>query len=163
MYSLIAAMGNSVSSVDATAAEGAAAGGGLGSSLIMIALMVLVFYFLLIRPQKKRDKEAKDMMAALKKGDKIVTIGGIRGTVAAVTDQTVFVKVDDNVKIEFSKGAISSVLNKSAEKKEAPAKVEDKTAEKAEETKKEEAPAAAPAKAKKAKKAPAKKAETEAK
>ena len=115
MYSLIAAMGNSVSSVDATAAEGAAAGGGLGSSLIMIALMLLVFYFLLIRPQKKRDKEAKDMMAALKKGDKIVTIGGIRGTVAAVTEQTVFVKVDDNAKLEFNRSAIATVVKSDAE------------------------------------------------
>lgn len=128
MYSLIAALGNTVSSA-ASADAAAPAGSGL-SSILMIVLMIAVFYFLLIRPQKKRDKEAKEMMAALKKGDKVVTIGGIRGTVAAVTDQSVFVKVDDNVKIEFAKSAISSVQN---QKKEEPKPETNKKAKKAEE------------------------------
>ena len=84
-------------------------------TLIMFAAVILIFYFLIIRPQRKRDKEAKDMLASIKKGDKIVTIGGIRGTVAIVKESTIIVKVDDNTRIEFSKNAISAVLNKKEE------------------------------------------------
>ena len=99
-----------------TASDGtAASGGGMGMTLVTFAVIILIFYFLIIRPQRKRDKEAKAMLAAIKKGDKIVTIGGIRGTVAVVKDSTVIVKVDDNTRIEFSKNAISAVLNKKEE------------------------------------------------
>lgn len=107
MYSLILALGAA-----ATTTDGAAAGGSLVTTLITFGAIILIFYFLIIRPQRKRDKEAKEMLAAIKKGDKIVTIGGIRGTVAVVKESTVIVKVDDNTRIEFSKNAISSVLNK---------------------------------------------------
>lgn len=110
MYSLIMAMGSTVSS-DAAATGSAAGTAGMSSTLIMLVAMVAIFYFLLIRPQRKRDKEAKEMMAALKKGDKIVTIGGIRGTVSAVKETTVVVKVDSDTRIEFNKSAISQVLN----------------------------------------------------
>ena len=95
------------------------------TTLITFGVIILIFYFLIIRPQRKRDKEAKDMLAAIKKGDKIVTIGGIRGTVAVVKESTVIVKVDDNTRIEFSKNAISAVLNKKEESSsEKPAKKE---------------------------------------
>ena len=107
MYSLILALGTA-----ATTTDSAAAGGSLVTTLITFGAIILIFYFLIIRPQRKRDKEAKEMLAAIKKGDKIVTIGGIRGTVAVVKESTVIVKVDDNTRIEFSKNAISSVLNK---------------------------------------------------
>ena len=107
MYSLILALGTPT-----TASDGAAAGGSMVTTLITFAVIILIFYFLIIRPQRKRDKEAKAMLAAIQKGDKIVTIGGIRGTVAVVKESTVIVKVDDNTRIEFSKNAISSVLNK---------------------------------------------------
>ena len=113
MYSLILALG-----APATAADGAAAGGSMITTLVTFGVIILIFYFLILRPQRKRDKEAKAMLAAIKKGDKIVTIGGIRGTVAVVKESTVIVKVDDNTRIEFSKNAISSVLNR---KEEAPA------------------------------------------
>ena len=73
----------------------------LTSSLIMFALIILIFYFLIYRPQKKRDKEAKAMLAAMKKGDKVVTIGGIHGTIVTVKDKTVVIKVDDSARIEF--------------------------------------------------------------
>ena len=125
MYSLILAMGMGAQ----TASDGAAAGGSMVTTLITFGVIILIFYFLIIRPQKKRDKEAKDMLAAIKKGDKIVTIGGIRGTVAIVKESTIIVKVDDNTRIEFSKSAISAVLNK---KEEAPA---EKPAKKAKEEK----------------------------
>ena len=113
MYSLILAIGMGAQ----TASDGTsgAAGGSMVTTLITFGVIILIFYFLIIRPQKKRDKEAKDMIAAIKKGDKIVTIGGIRGTVAVVKDSTVIIKVDDNTRIEFNKNAISAVLNKKEE------------------------------------------------
>jgi len=88
--------------------------GGSGQLLTMLlpfGLIILVFYFLIIRPQNKKQKETQRMLSALKKNDKVVTIGGIRGTVTNVKDQTVVVRVDDNVKMEFSKSAISNVLS----------------------------------------------------
>ena len=75
MYSLILALGTAT-----TTSDGAAAGGSMVTTLITFGVIILIFYFLIIRPQRKRDKEAKAMLAAIKKGDKIVTIGGIRGT-----------------------------------------------------------------------------------
>ena len=110
-----------------------AAGGSMGATLITFVLIILIFYFLIIRPQKKRDKEAKAMIDAMKKGDRVVTIGGIHGTIVAVREQTVVVKVDDSARIEFSKSAISSVSSKD---KAVNVKKEEK-AEKKEEEKKE--------------------------
>ena len=98
------------------AADSSASSASLTSSLIMFALIILIFYFLIYRPQKKRDKEAKAMLAAMKKGDKVVTIGGIHGTIVTVKDKTVVIKVDDSARIEFSKEAISSVTSKDAVK-----------------------------------------------
>lgn len=134
IFSLINLMGSSVSS---DAAATGSAGSGF-SSIIMLVAMLLIFYFLLIRPQKKRDKEAKAMMASLRKGDKVVTIGGIHGIIATVRENTVVLRVEDDSKIEFTKSAISSVISKGEsapeEKKEevveAP-KTEKKTTKKA--------------------------------
>ena len=96
------------------------------TTFITFGLIILIFYFLIIRPQKKRDKEAQAMIEALKKGDKVVTIGGIHGTIITVKEHTVVIKVDDNARIEFSKSAVSSVLNK--EKAPAPKKEKEKKA-----------------------------------
>lgn len=108
------------------------------TSLITFGMVILIFYFMIIRPQKKRDKEAKAMLAAMKKGDKIVTIGGIHGTIVTVKDNTVVVKVDDSARIEFSKNAISTVVARDAVKA-APKKAEEEAkaveAEKTEENK----------------------------
>ena len=112
MYSLIMALGTTATSSSASTTSTA---GSMWTTLITFGLIILIFYFLIIRPQKKRDKEARDMLAAMKKGDKIVTIGGIRGTVAVVKESTVIVKVDDNTRIEFSKNAISQILDKKPE------------------------------------------------
>ena len=90
--------------------------GQMMTTLITFVLIILIFYFLIIRPQRKRDKETKAMLAAMKKGDKVVTIGGIHGTIVAVKEQTVVIKVDDSARIEFSKSAISTVVNKDAQK-----------------------------------------------
>ena len=158
MYSLIMALGTTATTSSTSTTSTA---GSMWTTLITFGLIILIFYFLIIRPQKKRDKEARDMLAAMKKGDKIVTIGGIRGTVAVVKESTVIVKVDDNTRIEFSKNAISQILNQKpetaatkkekvekVEKVEKPAAVE---APKAEEASKTEAPKAeeAPAEEKK--------------
>jgi preprotein translocase subunit YajC len=65
--------------------------------------------FLIIRPQQKRDREKQDMLSSMGKGDHVVTIGGVCGTVVGVTDSHVVVRVDDNTKIEFIKSAIAQV------------------------------------------------------
>jgi preprotein translocase subunit YajC len=71
--------------------------------------MFVIFYFLLIRPQKAKEKEHQKMLAALDKNDEVVTTGGIHGTIVAVKDRTVTIRVDENVKIEIEKNCIAYV------------------------------------------------------
>lgn len=92
----------------------------LVSTFVPFVLIIAIFYFFLIRPQNKKQKETEKMINALKKGDKIVTIGGIHGVVSSTKEKTVIVKVDDNCKIEFSRSAIAGVeSDKPAETKKA--------------------------------------------
>ena len=82
---------------------------GMGSSIIMLVAMLAIFYFMLIRPENKRKKEAEEMRSSVKTGDKIVTIGGICGTVVNVKENKIVVETGaDQVRIEFEKWAISS-------------------------------------------------------
>jgi preprotein translocase subunit YajC len=82
-------------------------------AMLPFLLMFVVFYFLLIKPQKKRQKEHQTMVEALKKGDKVVTTGGILGTVFGVKDKTLILKVGEGeTKIEFLKSAVSLVNDK---------------------------------------------------
>ncbi|MBI4550508.1 MAG: preprotein translocase subunit YajC [Candidatus Omnitrophica bacterium] len=75
-----------------------------------LVLMFVIFYFLLIRPQQKKEKDRQKMIAALKKGDRVVTSGGILGTVVGVKEDVVVLKVGDGeTKIEFLKSAVSSL------------------------------------------------------
>ena len=98
------------------------AGAGMGSTVIMLVLMVAVFYFMLIRPENKRKKEAEQMRSAVKKGDKITTIGGIIGTVVNVKEDKIVIETSaDQVRIEFAKWAIST-NETAAEAKKAEAK-----------------------------------------
>jgi len=83
-------------------------GGGLSSFLPLI-LMVAIFYFLLIRPQQKRAKQRNAMLGSVKKGDQIVTIGGIHGTVMELREDTVVISVSENTKITIEKQAINQV------------------------------------------------------
>jgi len=106
--------------------------GQMVSTLVTFGLVFVVFYFLIIRPQNKKQKEAKKMIDAVKKGDKVVTIGGVHGTIHSVKEGTVVVKVDDDCRIEFSKSAIATVVAAKTEEKPAEAV----PAEKAEEEKK---------------------------
>ena len=78
--------------------------------IIPYILIFLIFYFLVIKPNKNKKKEQKNMINNLKKNDQIVTSGGIHGTVALVKEQSVVIRVDDNVKIEFDKESVSSVV-----------------------------------------------------
>jgi preprotein translocase subunit YajC len=87
------------------------------TSLIPFAAIIGIFYFLILRPQNKKQKETQRMLGALKKGDRVATIGGIHGTIQSVKDRTVILKVDDNVKIEFSRSAISTVETQAKEEK----------------------------------------------
>ena len=98
--------------------------GMLSTFLPMIAIFA-IFYFFLSRPQNKKQKETEKMIAALKKGDKVVTIGGIHGVISSTKEKTVVVKVDDNTKIEFNRTAIATVVtDKPADVKEEKAKKE---------------------------------------
>ncbi|WP_421616849.1 preprotein translocase subunit YajC [Brevibacillus sp. TJ4] len=81
---------------------------GFGQFLPII-IMFAIFYFLLIRPQQKKAKQRNAMLAALKKGDKIVTIGGLHGTIQELTDDTVTLRIAHNVHVTFDRGAINSV------------------------------------------------------
>lgn len=90
--------------------QGAAPQGSLLSMIIPFGAIFVIFYFFMIRPQNKKQKETKKMIDALKKGDKIVTIGGIHGTISSTKESSVIVKVDDNSKIEFLRSAIATVI-----------------------------------------------------
>lgn len=116
---------------------------GMMSSLMMIVIMFVVMYFVLIRPENKRKKEAEQMRSALRKGDKIVTIGGIVGTVVDIKETRIVVETSaDQVRVELEKWAISTnetaAENAKAEAKKAQeAKAKAKAAKKAEKANKE--------------------------
>ena len=90
----------------ATETEQAQQGGSPWTMWIMLALIFGVMYFFMIRPQKKQQKELQKFRDSLQKGDKVVTIGGVYGTVVEVKDATVLVEVDNGVKVRFSKQAL---------------------------------------------------------
>jgi len=85
--------------------------GGMGSMLPMLLAMFAIIYFFMIRPEQKKTKERQKLISNLKRGDKILTAAGIIGTVGNVKDTTVMVKIAENTVVEFSKSAITTVLN----------------------------------------------------
>ena len=100
----------------AFAQSGGFAEGGLG--LMPIILVMIIFYFLLIRPQQKRAKQHKEMLAALKRGDKIITNGGLTGTIIKAVDdsETIEVEIAKDVKVNVVRTMIADVRDKDAAK-----------------------------------------------
>lgn len=101
----------------------AAAAGGLGNlaQFAPLVLIFIVFYFLLIRPQQKKAKEHQTFLTNLKKGDKVITGGGIHGQVTGMTDTVVTLEIAENVRIKVNRGAIAGSAA-DAEKQQAPIK-----------------------------------------
>jgi len=84
--------------------------GSMVTSLLPFLLIIVIFYFLILRPQQKKQKERQALLQSLKKGDKVVTNAGIHGTVEGLEDQTVLVKVADNVKLKMDRSAIATIV-----------------------------------------------------
>jgi preprotein translocase subunit YajC len=104
---------------DLAYAAAAPPGGGAQSMLptiIMIASMLAIFYFLLLRPQQKQKQERERMLAAIKRGDRVVTTSGLHGTVTNLTEHTITLRVADQVKLEFDRSAIGRVAVGQGEK-----------------------------------------------
>lgn len=90
---------------------------GLLSSLLPFLLIILVFYFLILRPQQKRQKERQKLLDSVKKGDKVITSGGIHGVVEGMEDKTVLVKISDNTKVKVEKSAVTTIIGLTPEGK----------------------------------------------
>ncbi len=90
--------------------EGAGGGGDLMGMLLPMALIFGVFYIMMIRPQQRKEKERRRMIENVKKGDRVMFGGGLFGTVVNAKDQTLVIKVADNVKVEAARGAVSRVF-----------------------------------------------------
>ena len=90
--------------------QGGSGSDGLFSTLIMFMLIIGIFYFMILRPQQKRQKERQKLLESVKKGDKIVTAGGMYGVIAGIDEKTVLIQVADNVKIKFERGSIGSIV-----------------------------------------------------
>ena len=88
-------------------------GGGteLISSILPFLLIILVFYFLILRPQQKKQKERQKLLEAVKKGDRVITTGGIHGTIEGIDGNDLLVKIADNVKVKMDRSAIGTVLS----------------------------------------------------
>jgi preprotein translocase subunit YajC len=93
----------------AQGAAAAPAGGDILSALPMFAMIFAVFYFLLIRPQQKKAKEQQDFLSNLKKGDKVMTGGGIHGKITGLTDSAVTLEIADGVRIKVHRGYILAI------------------------------------------------------
>src|SRR5438094_6004415 len=87
--------------------------GGIGSFFVTLIFSFIIKYFVMIRPQKKRQQQQQQLISSLKTGDRVVTNGGIHGLISNVKENTVLVKVADNVKLEMEKSAIATVLKES--------------------------------------------------
>ncbi len=90
---------------------GGAQGAGFGA-FIPLLLMFAIFYFLLIRPQQKKAKEHRDMLSTLKKGDRVISSGGLHGVVTGLTDDVVTMEIAPKVRVKVSRGSISAILSK---------------------------------------------------
>jgi preprotein translocase subunit YajC len=96
-----------------TPAEGTGPTGPPGGMWLMVIGFVAIFYFLMIRPNQKREKERREMLASLSKGDSVVTNGGICGTIVGLDEKTVVLRISENppVKVEFLRQAVSRAVS----------------------------------------------------
>ena len=92
-------------------AGGGAAGGQAGgfSAFVPLILMFVIFYFLLIRPQQKKAKEHREMISGLKKGDRIITSGGLHGRITGLDDATITVEIADKVRVKVARGNVAAL------------------------------------------------------
>jgi len=81
-------------------------------SFVPLLLMFAIFYFLLIRPQQKKAKQHRELLGALKKGDKVINSGGLHGTVTGLTDDVVTMEIAPKVRVKVSRGSVSAVVAK---------------------------------------------------
>ena len=89
-------------------------GGDFTTTILMFAVIIAIFYFMIMRPQQKRQKERQKLLESMKKGDKVVTAGGIHGTIVGIEDKTLLLQIADNVKVKVERSSIS-VVNKVGE------------------------------------------------
>jgi preprotein translocase subunit YajC len=97
---------------------GGTGGGGQGSSFtafIPLILMFAIFYFLLIRPQQKKAKAHKETLSTIKKGDQIVSSGGLHGVITGLTDDIVTIEIAPKVRVKISRGSVAGVLKRTQE------------------------------------------------
>ena len=103
----------------AMAQTGAPGGGGMNPgaprssmlpSFVLMLVLILIMYFMIMRPQMKKQKQVQEMLKALKVGDRVVTSGGIYGSVVGLKADTVVLKIDDNVKVELARHAVAGVV-----------------------------------------------------
>lgn len=104
MFNLVYAMGTG-------GTGGGTGGGGLGAFLPLIIIFA-IFYFLLIRPQQKKSKQHKQLLSDLKKGDKIVSSGGLHGLITGLGDDVVTVEISPKVRVKITRGSIAGVIRK---------------------------------------------------
>jgi preprotein translocase subunit YajC len=93
-------------------AQGGTKSGNAFFQFLPIILIFVIFYFLLIRPQQKRQREHQNMLDRISKGDRVVTSGGLYGTVVGVKDNVVVLKIAEDVKVEMTKASVSGIITK---------------------------------------------------
>lgn len=86
-------------------------GAGFSDQLVLILIIFAIFYFIVFRPMRKRQRETEQMLSSLKNGDKVVTNGGIYGTVVGVSDDVIQLRISDHVKIQVAKAAIARLAS----------------------------------------------------
>jgi preprotein translocase subunit YajC len=94
-----------------TGGTGGTGGGGFGA-FIPLVLMFAIFYFLLIRPQQKKAKQHKQMLSSVRKGDRVVSAGGLHGVITGIADDVVTVEIAPKVRVKISRGSISGILRR---------------------------------------------------
>ena len=94
--------------------QGGQGGGDYTTTILMFAVIIGIFYFMIMRPQQKRQKERQKLLDSMKKGDKVVTAGGLHGTIMGIEDKTLLLQIADNVKVKVERSSIS-VVNKIGE------------------------------------------------